>query len=282
MALDLPLILLVLLSAAFHASWNALVKTGRDRLLMQALVIGVGAVLAGIVLPFVPVPDRASWPFILLSIVAHNGYYLFLITAYKHGDLSQVYPLARGMAPLLVAGLAALFADEWLTPMQVVGVALVSVGIASLAWGSRRRESNRKAVFYAVITGLFISTYSLIDGSGVRRAGSAAGFIAWLFFLDGIPIVLLVLLRRGRATAELLARDWKRGVVGGVFATVGYAIVVFVMSQGGMAHVVSLRETSVIVAAVIGMLLLKEDSGVRRIVATAMVAAGNILLHLFA
>jgi drug/metabolite transporter (DMT)-like permease len=272
----------VLLAAAMHATWNALVKSSGDRLLAQALVIGVGALAGLCAIPFVPVPDPASWPFIAMSVAAHSGYYTFLLLAYRHGDLSAVYPLARGIAPLGVAALAALFAGERLGPWGAAGVLLVSAGIASLAFGRgipRGRDGH--PYLYAAVTGLFISAYTLIDGLGVRRAGTTLGFIAWLFLFESLPIVLVTAALRWRTVRRVPTREWRRGLFGGVIATVGYGIVIWAMSLDELARVVSLRETSVIMAALIGSLVLGEADGPRRIAAASLVALGNLLLRLF-
>lgn len=273
---------LLLLAAVLHASWNALVKMSSDRLLTQALVIGTGSVVAALAVPFVAVPLPAAWPCVALSVVAHTGYYAFLVQGYEHGDLSQVYPLARGVAPLLVALMAALLVGETLGPVQSAGVVLVSLGIASLAFfGNGRGPRATRPVIFALITGLFITFYTLVDGIGVRLAGSAAGYVTWIFLLDGIPLVLFVLWRRRGRVGAFLSNEWRPGVFGGLIAATGYAIVVWAMGRSGLAHVASLRETSVLIAALIGTRILGEASLGTRVAAAACVAAGNALLLVF-
>lgn len=274
--MTLPVVLLVLLAALMHAAWNALVKSGEDQLVTQTLVIGTGSVMGAVLATQLPLPAPAAWPFLLLSAVAHGGYHYFLIRSYQSGDLSRVYPLARGSAPLLVAAVAVGVAEEGLGPGQVLGVVLVSAGVVSLA----TVERPDRALFDALMTGAFIAFYSVCDGLGVRHSGHAVSYIAWLFVLAGIPLMVAsVLLRRRRLAQALRAHRW-RGLFGGLNATVGYGIVVWAMSHSGLTQVVSLRVTSVIFAALIGTILLGESGWARKTVAALLVAAGNLLLQL--
>ena len=282
MALTPGVIALVLLAALCHASWNALVKSGADRLVMMNYTIGVSSVLCFFIAPFVPLPNAAAWPFLIASLLIHLAYYAALLYAYEHGDLSQVYPIARGSAPVIVAGGAWLAANEALSPAELAGVLIVSGGIISLAWRGRRAtrpEGELKAVGFALLTACTIGSYSLVDGLGVRRSGNAASYIVWLFVLEIIPLFAFTAWRRrGRLVADF-APHFKIGLVGGVIAGTAYAIAIWAMSQGPMAHVVALRETSVIMAAIIGALVLKEPFGPRRIAAASVVAAGAVLLQ---
>jgi len=271
---------LVLLAALLHASWNALLKAGEDRLAMLAIANGAGVVIALLMAPFVPLPLPSSWLFLLASVLLHTGYYAFLIHAYRHGDLSHVYPLARGLSPLMVAALAAVIADEALSFWALAGVVLACAGIASLAFDPATPwRSDRRPLAYAAGTALFIAAYTLADGMGVRRAGEPLAYIVWLMILDGFPIVGFTLwARRGTLTATF-ARNWTRGCANGVLQFAAYALVIWAMSLGTMAAVSALRETSVIFAAAIGALVLKERFGARRIAAVALVATGIVLMR---
>ena len=200
MALEGGVVALVLLTAVLHASWNAVVKSSGDQLMAMTLVMGTGALAAGCLIPFVDLPERAAWPYLGLSVVVHTFYALFLLLSYRFGDLSQVYPIARGLGPLLVALLSALLAGEMLSRIQIVALMLVSFAIASLAFerGLPRGESM-KPVVLAVSTGILIGAYTFLDGQGGRHAGSPFSYVAWLFFFDGIPLILATLfLRWGR------------------------------------------------------------------------------------
>ncbi|MEM7223564.1 MAG: EamA family transporter [Pseudomonadota bacterium] len=282
MALSPGVIALVLLAALCHASWNALVKSGADRLVMMNYTIGFSGVISFFIAPFVPLPAAAAWPFLIGSTLIHLTYYASLIYAYKHGDLSQVYPIARGSAPVIVAAGAWLAASEALSPAELLGVLIVSGGIVSLAWRGRRQarpDGEVKAVGFALLTACAIGGYSLVDGMGVRRAGNAASYIVWLFIFEIVPLFAFTWYRRRGRLVAAFAPHLKIGLIGGVIAGTAYAIAIWAMSQGPMAHVVALRETSVIMAAIIGALVLKEPFGPRRIAAAAVVTLGALLLQ---
>lgn len=278
--LEARITLLVLLAAFVHAVWNALVKAGSDPLLTIATVSGVTACISAALLGFVPMPPRAAWPYIAAGVLAHNGYKIFLILAYRQGDLSKVYPLARGSAPLVVAAFAGVVAGEVLSTPELAGVCLISVGLASLTLEPRRGRSDVVAVIFALATGLFIGAYTLVDGVGVRTAGTFMGYASWLFFFDGMPMVTLAVLLRYRTLPRFFRHEGPTAVVAGCLSMAGYFIVVWALQQGAMAPVAALRETGVIFAALIGRAVLKEPFGPRRIVAAAVVALGVGVLNL--
>jgi multidrug transporter EmrE-like cation transporter len=174
--MSLEITLVVLLAACMNAGWNAVIKVSGDRIAVMAVVTLFGSGLSCLALPFVVVPDPASWPLLGFAILLHTGYHFVLPLAYNHGDLGQVYPIARGSAPLLVALGAALFAGEMLSGLPLLGVVFLAVGVMALALdrgtGIRR---NPAAVLLALGTGLFIAAYTLVDGLGARLAGSVLG-----------------------------------------------------------------------------------------------------------
>lgn len=271
----------VLVAATLHATWNALVKTGGDRLLVLAAVNGVGTVVAVAWLPFVPVPAPASWPYLVGSLVLHVGYYFFLLQAYRVGDLSHVYPLARGAAPLLVMLGALAFAGEHLPAAGVAGVLLASAGIISLAFdGGAPWRQNPRPLLFALGTGLFIAAYTVVDGLGVRAAGSASGYIAWLFFIDGWPLFLFALWRRGPLLPVFFRNHWRACAGGGLAAITSYGLVIAALEQAPMAAVSALRESSVLIAVLIGTRLLNERFGGRRMLAATLVAIGVAVMNL--
>ena len=282
MAIDPLVFLLVLLAAASHATWNAFVKAGEDKLVSLCLVIFTTSLLPLLALPFLPLPAKESWPFLIASAIVHYLYYAALVGAYRHGDLSLVYPIARGSAPILVAVGAWLFAGEALSTWKWVGVLTVSFGIMSLARPGRAPacDGEVKAIVFALLTGLTIAAYSLSDGLGVRRSGAAFGYIAWLFVLSGLPMLFIIRWLRGGESARLIRAHLKIGVFGGLISGLAYGIVIWAMSVAPIALVVSLRETSVLIAAAIGSLLLNEPFGPRRITAAAVIVAGAALMHL--
>jgi uncharacterized membrane protein len=270
----------VLLAAVLHASWNALLKDGRDRLVMVVLLDLTAMVLSALLLPLARSPASASWGLLGLSVLLHTGYKVLLMRSYQVGDLNQVYPLARGTAPLLVAVVAGLFLGERLGPWQLAGLLGVSAGLALLLeWGRAQRRS-RPMIGLAVGTGVAIAAYTITDGLGVRRSGTDLGYVAWLFLLGGLPIPLYTAAVHGR---ELPARMRDRlgvGVVAGALSLTAYGLVIWAQRRGALAVVAALRETSVLVAALIGTVLFSERFGRRRVVAAACITAGVVLLNL--
>ncbi|NQU61893.1 MAG: EamA family transporter [Rhodospirillales bacterium] len=283
MTLQLHLVFLVLLAAVLHATWNAVLKSSGDRFLSFTFIRGTGTVLALMAVAFVPIPAKGAWIFILAGIVIHNLYYVVLLQAYRYGDLSHVYPLARGIAPLSVAVLAAVFAGEQPSIGAMAGIALVSVGIISLmfAGGSGPGQSSwkSKAVFFALLTGLFIACYTVVDGLGIRRGETALGYIVWLNIGEGIPFMVAALWTRPAEIKPFMKIHWKRTTGAGVVVVAAYGLVLYALGQGAMAHVSALRETSVLFAALIGAFMLGESFGWRRIVAAAVIVAGMVLLQ---
>lgn len=272
--------LLILCAAVAHASWNAVVKNAADSLVMQAVIIAVSAVIA---LPFalaLPFPGPETWGYILAGVTVHGVYFAFLVKAYEIGDFGHVYPVARGTGPMIVAVVAAMFLGEALTLAQYAGVALVSLGILSLAL-TAPGAGGARTLRYALAVGLTIATYTVIDGLGARSGPEPFAFIAWLLVLSAAPIGALALWRRGIGVAVAAARrQLLRGLAAGTVAGLGYAIVLWAYSVGALAAVAALRETSVIFAALIGAVLFGEPFGRRRILAASIVAAGVIAINL--
>src|SRR5262249_35149152 len=173
-----------------HAGWNVLVKFGNDAVVNMTLIVSMGGLIALGFTPFVDFPDRASWPFLLGSILTHIGYYIFLLLGYHYGNLSLVYPTARGSAPLLVAVSSWIFVGEALSPLALAGVGCISAGILSLMLDrAGDAKHNWRAVSFGLLTGLSIMGYTLSDGQGVRLAGDKWGYIVWLFVLDAPALV---------------------------------------------------------------------------------------------
>ena len=277
-------ILLVLAAAIMHAVWNSILKVGADRLMTMAVVIGMGGLLSiGLIIPGPP-PAPESWFYLILSVVIHCVYFFFLIQAYAVGDLSHAYPLARGSAPLLVAAGGAWFAGEMLSPLEMLGVVLVSAGIVSLmlASGGEGRRGDWRRLAYPLATGVMIAAYTVADGLGVRLSGNPASYIGWLFLLSALPIVSLAIHRRRGAALDFMRAHWKPAMGGGVLAFAAYSLAIWALSLAPMAHVSALRETSVVIAALIGARLLGEPHGMRRLWSATIVAGGVILMQIAA
>ena len=275
--MTLSLAALVLFAALLHASWNALLKGGNDRL-WSMTIMGVATSLAGVILaPFQPFPHPASWPYMLASAVLHVGYNAFLIRAYRSGEFGSAYPVARGSSPLLVTLGAALLAGEWPKPIAIAGIALVSIGIISLAFRGRRLPEA--GIFYALGTGCFIAAYSVADGIGGRLSGHPMAYTLWMCLLWGATAVPVYVARR---------RDWRlwRGLrqtgtaaAGGIVSLLAYGIVIFAMTLAPMGSVSALRETSVLFAVLLGRIFFAETLSGRRILSALVIVAGVLCLE---
>ena len=233
--------------------------------------------LAGLgVAAVVPLPSVESVPFLLAAATVHYAYYALMLNAYRVGDMSQVYPIARGVAPLLVALLAAAFAGELLGPLSALAVLVLSIGIFLLALSGH--GANRKAVLFALLTGVAIAGYSFLSGVGIRRSGALLGYIAWLEIATGVGMASVAYVRRRTVLAAFARTQWRSGLIAGLLSVAGYGIALWAMSVLAMAPVVALRETSVVFAAIIGSVFLREGFAARRVAAAATVLAGIVLL----
>lgn len=272
----------VLLAAFMHAAWNALIKTRLDRFLSISLMsFGMGAISL-ICLPLVAVPQGITWLWILLSAALHTGYKLFLIRAYSAGDLGQVYPLARGTAPLLTTIGGMLLIGEYISPLIAVSILLMCSGIAlmSLRGGNGLSRLNSAAVTSALATSLFIAAYTLTDGVGGRSAFSASSYTVWLFLIDGFWTGLFGLAVRGRAGLNAMLPEWKTGLLTGALSLGAYWIVIWAMTKAPIGAVAALRETSILFAIALSTLFLKESLTPWRLTAACIIVAGVAGLRL--
>jgi drug/metabolite transporter (DMT)-like permease len=274
------LIGLVLAAALLHAVWNAMAKSGNQPEFSIGAYQLVGSVICIGLATLVPIPARESWPMILASVIIHNFYYFSLARAYRSGDLSQVYPLFRGLAPVLVALGAVILADEWLSGGTLAGIVIVSAGVISLAFRNATLGAMPpKALFWGLTTSVLIACYTVVDGMGVRAAGNPLSYILWLFIFEVVPIGLILLLTQRQEWINYLRENTAMVITGGIASSAAYGLVIFAMSLGAMAVVSSLRETSVIFAAIIGAMFLREPFGPARIRAASLVAVGIILMR---
>ena len=277
----MSILMLPLMAAFLHATWNALVKSSGDRLTLLAAITLVTSVVGAAALPFVAPPSPESWPLILLSALLKYSYLAFVFYAYRFGDLSLVYPLARGSAPLLVAAGAALFAGEVLPWQAQAGVLVACIGISSLSLGHLAAlRGNPLPLVLALGTGLNIAAYTLCDGIGARASGSPFGFIAYSFVLE-FPMVLFVMFRRRGVIVETVRAHWRHGLAAGVCSVLAYGFVIYAAVYAPLSIVSALRETSVIIAAIIGTVLMGERPWQERVAASAMVAGGVALMTVF-
>lgn len=271
---------MLLAAALLHAVWNALVKVNGDRLVVVAVIMFSQTLICLCLLPFVDLPAAATWPYLIGSALLHNGYCFFLVMAYRHGDLSHVYPIARGSAPLIVALLSGLLLGEYLDTQTILAVLLVTLGVMSLAL-TRGASGIREyqAVLFALGTGGFIASYTVVDGMGARVNVDAHAYTFWLLGLHGIPFAALTLLARGRGVVPQVLKVWKSGVSAGAASLLAYWIVIWAMTQAPLAMVSALRETSVVFAVLFGVVFLHERLDVRRLAAIATTLLGAVLLR---
>jgi len=276
----------VLFAALLHASWNAIVKSGKDTFLTTVLV-SVGAALISLaVLPFVAAPAPASWPYLAASAVAQLAYYSLLAAAYKAGDMSHAYPLMRGSAPLLVALASWPLIGERLSSMQMGAVACICAGILGLYVAARRpatpgtRISTGRATAFALGNACVIASYTLIDGIGVRLSGAPAAYTMWIFVLNGTGLLLWTLLRRRAGLLAYAQTQWHLAAFGGFGTLASYGLALWAMTQAPVAAIAALRETSILFAIAIAALFLREKISPRRYLAIGLIAAGAILMRM--
>ncbi|PCH47943.1 MAG: hypothetical protein COC23_01005 [Hyphomicrobiales bacterium] len=270
-------LVLILTAAVLHAIWNAMIKGAADRALMMGVFnFGHGILGLVMVLLFLP-PAIVSWPFIAASTFIHFFYYGFLILAYRYGDLSQVYPIARGVAPVMVALGAQVFANEILPLVAWAGLLLVSFGISILFLDRSGGKLSSKAVVAAVLTGFTIASYSIVDGMGVRVSQSPLGYIGWLFLLEAIAGFGFLFYRR-EALPNIKMSMVTIGLLGGLISAIGYGLAIYAKTLTTLGTVSAIRESSVIIAALIGVVWFGERPWKLRVISAAIVACGVILL----
>ena len=272
---------MVLGEALLHAAWNALVKVNADRLVMIAIMMMSQVGIAVLVVPFVAFPTPQAWPYIWASTVLNTAYCVFLINAYRHGDLSHVYPISRGSAPLIVAVISVAIVGETLSRQAGLSVVIIALGIMSLTLtrGAAGFKEPR-AMLYALGTGVFIAGYTIVDGLGARLADSAHSYTFWVHLVNGIPIALIALyLRRGRILISV-RQSWKVGVLGGMISLLAYWIVIWAMTQAPLALVSAVRETSMVFAVLLGVFVLRERLDLARLASIGTTLIGTVMLKL--
>ncbi|MGA8885190.1 MAG: EamA family transporter [Pseudolabrys sp.] len=274
--------LAVLFAAACHAGWNALIKVGLDPLSTTTL-ISLGAGLVALALaPLVGLPAWAAWPWLIASVIVHLCYFASLIESYRTGDLGQVYPIARGSAPLMTAAATTVFIGEKLSLVGWTGIFSLVAGVLLLSarGGRELAEVDRRAIGFALFTALTICAYSVVDGIGARLSTNPNAYSVWLFI--GIAVVMLpyAIYRDGPDVIPAMRRFWRRGFAGGALQLLSYGIAIWAMTAAPIAIVATLRETSVLFGAVIAVVVLKEPLRAARIVAACLIVCGLILIRL--
>ena len=272
----------IILAAALHAGWNALLKIGLDRFLTLCLIQMASGLLALPGVLFVAPLTPAAWPWLIMSAAFHVGYNVFLVRAYRYGDLGQVYPLARGTSPLLIALVGVVALDERLSLSAAFGLIVLVAGIwvMVLRGGHTRGPINRAMVGCAVATATFICAYTLSDAQGARTNGAAVAYSLWLFVVNGLVMAAVLVVLRGPGVFATLRGHVRGGFIGGALSLAAYTIAIWAMAQAPVAMVSALRETSVLFAVLIGASMLKEPLSPARLLACAMILAGVIAMRL--
>src|SRR5438093_7139088 len=274
--------LVVLVAAALHASWNAIIKAGSEKFADTVLVTIGAAIVPGLLLPWISLPATSSWPYLVASVIIHFGYFSLVVLAYKSGDLSYAYPIMRGVAPLLTALIAGLLVNEPLTAGGKIGILLLSSGILTLTgdnWRSGQFVFTTTGV--GLMNAIVIAAYTLVDGIGIRLAGNAGSYVSWLFFLIALPFLALSLLRERQLFTDHLRSRWRTGLLGGFCTFCSYGLVLWAMIHLPIALVAALRETSVIFGTVIAAVFLRERFGPIRYLAATLVTAGAVAMKAF-
>lgn len=272
--------LAVLFSAFMHAGWNFLIKSSRDKLVDAVALAVAGSLVAACGLPWLPLPAREAWPWLALSVLTHSAYYLALVKSYQHADLSMAYPLMRGLAPVLLLAAAPLFGEARALPL-VSGVSLIGVGLAlPIIFGWQAGHSPAAGMLFACGTACLIALYTVLDGFGARLSGDVIAYTLWLFFLNAWGFLAVALRRRGRRLVGEVAVRARFALLGSVLTIGSDGIVLWAMQSAPIPAVAALRETSVIFAAMLGVLFLGERMGHLRLAGAVLIACGAALVRM--
>ncbi|WP_395344411.1 EamA family transporter [Ningiella sp. W23] len=272
--------LLVLFAALLHASWNGLLKHSTSRVVSLSFNRLVGVVLGVCLIAYLPPLEIQAWPYLLIACAVHIIYFFSLISAYQHGDFSQVYPLSRGVAPVIILIAGWLWGTDHLGRYEILGIIIICLGIILLA--GRLTSSDKHALFFAGITACCIAGYTLASGMGVRQASHFLTYAAWLETLSGLGFIIIATIRYGHQQMwqDITFSKVKWDMLSGLLATGGFAVALWAMSTIPIATVAALRESSVVFAAIIAWLFLNERYGIKRIIASTMVFLGIVVLLL--
>ncbi len=280
--MSLAIFLTVLAAAAMHAGWNAFVKVKLDPLHAMAMISLTSGLLALPALLVTGWPRPEAWPWLIGSLILHLGYYVGLSGAYRRADMSQIYPMARGGAPLLTAAIAIAVFGEHLALPQLAAIGLLGTGIMLISILGRRRGAafDPGALGFAALTAVMISGYTLVDGLGARAAGDPHAYSAALFVINGTPLIASIAVRHGRDALTAMRPFWLQGAAGGVLSLGAYWIAIWAMTVAPIPLVAAVRESSVLFAAVIAYVWLKEPLQASRLVACGFIVAALALMRL--
>jgi drug/metabolite transporter (DMT)-like permease len=281
-AISLSVFFAVLAAAALHAGWNAILKIKLEPFLAMVLINFCASIITLPLIFYTGLPRAESWPWLIASVLIHVGYYFALTEAYRRADMSQVYPIARGSAPLLTAVTGIFFLGENVSMQGFAGIALLGLGIFVMSMKNAHDATHmdRKALGFAGLTAITICAYTLSDGTGARVSGDALAYIAALFVADGLFFTAIAWFMRGTAGLRPIAGFWGPGMAGGAMSAGAYGIAIWAMTVAPIPLVAAVRETSVLFGAAIAVLILKEPLRANRVVAAVLIVAGLVLIRL--
>jgi drug/metabolite transporter (DMT)-like permease len=283
MTLEHLALALILLAAFLHAATNLLIKISGDPLLLRGMMSAVAALVVLPAVFLVPVPNDAAWAYLLVSVLVHAAYPFLLAATYRRGDLSVVFPVARGISPLGVLALVVLFDAGGAGLPQFLGVLTVTTGILLLVLHGRSRSalSHRPAMLFAAATGLVVAAYTYLDAHGVRAAETPLSYIVWLVVIDGALCTAAIAAVRGKQLHTYAKEHWRIGAIASLLGLLNFGMALYALALGSLVEIAALRETSVLFAAFLGATYLKEGFARVRLTAAALVAGGIVTMQLF-
>lgn len=277
--MSFDVMLVILFAALLHAVWNALIKSGSNKLIESILLSACAGLLALAASLFLPAPDPASWLYLAASVVIHSLYFCLVAFAYHEGDLSFAYPLMRGSAPLLTALVTVVVLGEQIGDGGWLGASLLCAGVLGLALDGRRAAPiRRRAWVFGLVNAAVIGGYTIVDGLGVRASGNAWSYVLWMFFLNALPMLAIGIATDASALATLSRRAWIKGFLSGSCSIGSYGLALWAMTHAPIALVAALRETSVLFGTAIAAVALKERFGRIRWVAASLIMAGAVAM----
>ncbi len=270
----------VLAAAFLHAAWNALIKQGGDKFAALLVMVLFEGAIGLAILATRPWPEAHVWPWLLASGAIHTLYMLALSYAYEHGDLSRVYPISRGAAPMIVLAIGALVLSDRLTGLETLGILVLGFGIITMAHGVFSQNESRRLLPFALLTATATAAYTLVDGHGARISGDPMAFVAWMFFLEMLMFTTLAIVLRHASLPHMDARGWLSGALAAAASYGAYLIAVWAMTKAPIALVSALRETSILFAVLIGWLIFGDRMHRSKAVAALLIVAGVALTRL--
>lgn len=264
----------ILMAALLHASWNALIKTG-DNKLAGMMVMALGHGLIGLVtIATQPMPEGTVWFWLMGSATFHTAYQFFLGYAYQQGDLSRVYPIARGGAPMIVLLVNGVALGEYLSPASYIGIGLLGLGIILMARGVFTSGESRKMLPFAIGSAFATAGYSIVDGLGAREMDNAVAYVGWLFVIASVTYPALMIGVHGTQILRIKRQTWVLGMCGAAASYTSYIIAVWAMTQAPIALVTALRETSILFAVLLGWLVFGETMSRNKAISALLIVAG--------